>query len=169
MLVQVARNAGATVIGTCGSAEKMALLRELGCAHPVNYREEKFTDVVREVSAGQGCDLVIESVGGDVFEKSLKCLRPRGVLIVLGVASKEVQSVLTVRLLANNWTVTGFHLNEYMKDQVATAKALKSLNTWLDEGKLQIIARHAFPLAQAAAAQQFISDRKSVGKVVLIP
>ncbi len=167
LLVQVARNVGATVIGTCSTEEKCDLLRRLGCQHPVNYAQTSFRKEVEKITNRRGCDLVVESVGGEVFEKSLRCVKPRGRMIVLGVASGQVQSVDAVYLLANNLTVSGFHLMGYADDALAMANAIRDLYAWLGEGKLEIVVNHAFPLEQAAAAQQFISDRKSSGKVVL--
>ncbi len=168
MLVQVARNVGATVIGTCGSAEKCDLLRDLGCPFPVNYVTGDLGARVREITGGQGCDLVIESVGGDLFQQSLHCLKSRGTLVTLGVASKNIPTLNPIELLANNWTVAGFHLMGYTSDMEAMGRALADLQGWLAGGKLTVIVRHRFPLEQAAEAQRRISDRKTVGKVVLM-
>jgi len=168
-LVQIARNIGAKVIGTASTAEKCALIDSLGCQHPINYTEQDFREEVKALTDGQGCDLIIETVGGEVFNKSLKCLKTRGMLVTLGVASKEPPVVEAVKLLANNWTVAGFHLMAYAADTVAMAGAIRDLHTWLMEDKLQIVVGHEFPLAKAAEAHQFISDRKSSGKVVLVP
>ena len=168
-LVQIARNVGATVFGTASTPEKCALIESLGCQHTINYTDQDFVAEVKRVTDGQGCDLVIESVGGAVFDKSLKCLKARGMLVTLGVASKEPPIVEAVKLLANNWTVAGFHLMAYAADTVAMAGAIRDLHTWLMDGKLDVIVGHEFPLDQAAAAHQFISDRKSSGKVVLVP
>ena len=167
MMVQIARNVGATVIGTCSSADKCALIRDLGCQFPVNYTAEDLGARVREITVGKGCDLIIESVGGDIFEHSLHCLKSRGMLVTLGVASKNVPSISSVELLANNWTVAGFHLMGYTADMEAMGHALADLKGWLAEGKLTVIVRHTFPLDQVAEAQRQISDRKTVGKVVL--
>ncbi len=167
MLVQIASNVGATVIGTCSTAEKCTLIRDLGCHFPVNYAEEDLGTRVREITAGKGCDLIIESVGGDTFDQSLRCLKSRGVLVTLGVASKNVPTVNPVELLANNWTVAGFHLMGYTTDAEAMSDALADLQSWLADGKLAVIVRHVFPLELAAEAMRQISDRKTVGKVVL--
>lgn len=168
-MVQVARNVGATVIGTASTAEKCALIESLGCHHPINYTEQDFRAEVKSITGGKGCDLVIESVGGDVFEKSLKCLKTRGMLVTLGVASKQPQAIQAVQLLANNWIVAGMHLMAYTSDTVAMASAIRDLHTWLMEDKFTVIAKHEFPLEKAAEAHQFIEDRKSTGKVVLVP
>ncbi|MBW7862986.1 MAG: NADPH:quinone oxidoreductase family protein [Candidatus Hydrogenedentes bacterium] len=167
LMVQIARNIGAVVIGTCSSEEKCALLRGLGCPHPVNYAVEDFAAVVREATGGKGCDLIVETVGGDILGRSLRCLKSRGMLITLGVAGKTPAMVNTVELLANNWTVAGFHLMGYTGDFAAMGRALADLNRWLAEGRLTVVARHTFPLGQAAEAQRQISARATVGKVVL--
>ena len=169
MLVQIAHNLGAVVIGTASTAEKCELIRGLGCDHPINYTETKFRKVVRELTNDEGCDLVIESVGGEVFDHSLTCLKPRGMLVTLGNASKTPPTIQAVVLLAKNWIVAGFHLMEYLNDQKATRDAVQYLHEWVKDGRLQFVAKHEFPLEKAADAQQFISDRKSTGKVVLIP
>jgi NADPH:quinone reductase len=169
MLVQIAHDLGATIFGTASTAEKCELIRRLGCDHAINYTETKFRKVVRAHTNNQGCDLVIESVGGEVFDHSLASLKPRGMLITLGIASKEPPTVHAAVLLAKNWTVAGFHLMEYLKDQKATRDAVQYLHERVASGKLEFIAKHEFPLEKAAEAQQFISDRKSTGKVVLIP
>jgi NADPH2:quinone reductase len=167
MMVQIAHNVGATVIGTCSTAEKCTLIRDLGCDFPINYAVEEFGARVREITAGRGCDLIIESVGGDILERSLHCLKSRGMLVTLGVASKTVPTITSVELLANNWIIAGFHLMGYTADVEAMGHALSDLRDWLAEGKLTVIVQHTFPLEQAAEAHRQISDRKTVGKVVL--
>ena len=167
LMVQIARNAGATVIGTASSEEKCALIQRLGCTHAINYTTTDFPAAVKEITGGKGCDLIIESIGGDVFEKSLKCLKSRGMLVTLGIASKDAPTVSAVKLLANNWIIAGMHLMGYTSDLPAMANALRDLHTWLLDGRLEIIAKHSFSIEQAAEAQQFISDRKSSGKVVI--
>ncbi|MCC6699411.1 MAG: NADPH:quinone oxidoreductase family protein [Candidatus Hydrogenedentes bacterium] len=168
-MVQIARNLGATIIGTCSTDEKCDLIQSLGCTHPVNYTKRDFAAEVKQITKGAGCDLVVESVGGNVFDKSLRCLKSRGRLITLGAASRQPASVSAIQLLAANWTVSGFHLSGYANDMEAMGKAIGDLATWLSSGKLTVLAQHRFALEQAADAQQFISDRKSTGKVVLIP
>jgi len=168
LMVQMARNVGATVIGTAGTEEKCALIRELGCPHPINYREQDFEPEVARITAGQGCDLVVESVGGEVFDKSLRCLKDRGLLITLGLASGQPPTpLIPLDLLFHNWAVAGFHLFAYTSDAAAMANALRDIETWIQEDRLTVIARHAFPLENAEEAHQRISERKTVGKVVL--
>jgi NADPH2:quinone reductase len=166
-LVQIAKITGATTIGACGSDEKCSLLRDLGCTQPINYRSTDWEAEVRKITEGKGCDLIVESVGGEVFEKSLRLVKPRGCLIVIGVASRDPRKVDALQLLRNNLTVSGFHLNGYLTDRRAMASAVIDLYKWLESGSLRIIQQHTYPLAQAAQAHRDISDRKTSGKVVL--
>jgi len=167
IMVQIARNIGATVIGTCSSAEKCALLREIGCHHVVDYIQDDFEKEARSVTEGRGCDLIIESVGGNVFTKSLRVLKPRGHLIALGLASGQLRSVDVISLLVRNHTVSGFHLMGYASDVAATARAMQDLQRWLEENRLRFIVKHVFSLEEAAEAHRMIAERKTVGKVVL--
>lgn len=168
-LVQIARNVRAEVIGTASTAEKCALIESLGCRHPILYTQQDFQAAVKDITGGVGCDLIIETVGGEVFAKSLKCLKTRGMLVTLGIASKEPPMIEARTLLARNWIVAGFHLMAYTSDTAAMANAMRDLHTWLLDGKLTVVVGHEFKLEDAAEAQQFISDRKSSGKVVLVP
>lgn len=168
-LVQIARNTGATIIGTASTAEKCALIESLGCTHAINYTRQDFQESVKALTNSRGCDLAIESVGGEVFAKSLKCLKPRGMLVTLGIASKEPPMIEARTLLARNWIVAGFHLMAYTSDTQAMAHAMRDLHAWLLDGKLTVVVGNEFKLVDAAKAQQFISDRKSSGKVVLVP
>lgn len=166
-MVQIARNIGARVIGTCSSPDKIALLQRLGCQHPINYNEADFEEEVRAITNGAGCDLAIETVGGQVFDKTVRCVRSRGHLIVVGAASGKPRGIQTMLLLVSNLTVSGFHLMGYSSDLAAMANAQRHLDQWLAEGRLEIVVNHTYPLEQAADAHRLISDRKSTGKVVL--
>ncbi len=165
-LVQIAKLRGARVIGTCGSLEKCRLALDLGCDHALNYRELDFEAEVGRI-VETGCDLIVESVGGEVFDKSLRLLKPRGRLIVLGVASREPRPIPSLLLLRNNWTVSGFHLNAYLTDRAVMGQALGALADWLASGNLRIIQSHTFSLEAAAEAHRAIADRRTTGKVVL--
>jgi NADPH2:quinone reductase len=167
LLVQVAKNIGATVIGTCGSDEKRKYLNELGCDHAINYSETDFRKEVMEITQNEGCDLIIESVGGKVFDDSLRCLKQRGRIVTLGFASGKPKSIQVLYLLSHNMTISGFHLFGYSNDLAAMASAMRDFQLWMREGRLKIIVKHTFPLERAAEAHRFISDRKSMGKVVL--
>ena len=167
LLVQCAKNVGAKVIGTCSTAQKCELLASIGCDHPINYSDADFEDEVKRITDGAGCALVVESVGGKVFDKSIQCVKTLGRMITLGFASRKPRSVQAQLLLVKNITVSGFHLFGYLSDAQAAARAMRDLHGWLDAGTLDVIVKHVYPLEEAAQAQRDIADRKTTGKVVL--
>ena len=168
ILVQIAHHLGARVIGTASTDEKCQTIEELGCDHPINYKEKKFRDEVERITEGKGCELIVETVGGRVFDLSLRCLKPLGRLIVVGVASNDPRPVYGSFLLPHNLTVSGFHLNGYLGNRPAMKDAIQCLDVWLEKGVLKFVVNHTFPLEEAAEAHRQISDRKTSGKVVLL-
>lgn len=168
--VQLASNAGAEVFGTASTQEKLDLAAELGCDHPINYTETDFREVVEDETDGEGVDLVLESVGDDVFERSLDAMAHFGRMVTFGVASGVPAEVSNQRLLFENKTVKGFHLGQAsMHDPSRVMKAVPELTEGLAGGDLEVILGESFALEDAAEAHQYIEDRKSSGKVVLKP
>ncbi len=167
LLVQIAHHLGANVIGTASTSEKCEMIRELGCDHPINYKDVKFREEVDRITEGKGCELIVETVGGRVFDLSMRCLRPHGRLIVVGVASNDPRPVYGSYLLPHNLTISGFHLNGFLGNVQAMKDAIQCLHVWLEKGVLKFLVNHTFPLEEAAEAQRQIADRKTTGKVVL--
>ncbi|WP_312907260.1 quinone oxidoreductase family protein [Natronosalvus caseinilyticus] len=168
--VQLASRAGAEVFGTASIEEKLELAADLGCDHPIQYTEVDFRDPVEEATDGEGVDLVLESVGDDVFDRSLDALGHFGRLVTYGVASGVPASAENRRLLFENKSVVGFHLGQASRhDPKRIMQAIPDLTQGLADGELEVIVGETFALEDASEAHQFIEDRKSVGKVVLIP
>ncbi|MFP9059004.1 quinone oxidoreductase family protein [Natrialbaceae archaeon A-chndr2] len=168
--VQLASRAGATVFGTASTEQKLELAAALGCDHPIQYTETDFRDVVDAETDGVGVDLVLESVGDDVFDHSLDALAHFGRLVTYGVASGVPASAQNQRLLFENKSVIGFHLGQASRhDPNRIMKAIPDLTQGLSDGELEVIVGETFALEEAAEAHQFIEDRKSTGKVVLVP
>ncbi|WP_226480645.1 quinone oxidoreductase family protein [Natrinema amylolyticum] len=168
--VQLASNAGAEVFGTASTQEKLDLAAELGCDHPINYTETDFREVVDEETDGEGVDLVLESVGDDVFERSLDAMAHFGRMVTYGVASGVPAEVSNRRLLFENKTVKGFHLGQAtFRDPSRIMTAVPELTDGFASGDLEVILGESFALEDAAEAHQYIEDRKSSGKVVLKP
>ncbi|MFP8890011.1 quinone oxidoreductase family protein [Natrialbaceae archaeon A-CW2] len=168
--VQLASRAGATVFGTASTEQKLDLAADLGCDHPIQYTETDFRDVVDAETDGVGVDLVLESVGDDVFDHSLDALAHFGRLVTYGVASGVPASAQNQRLLFENKSVIGFHLGQASRhDPNRIMKAIPDLTQGLSDGELEVIVGETFALEEAAEAHQFIEDRKSTGKVVLVP
>jgi NADPH2:quinone reductase len=165
--VQMASNAGAEVFGTASKPEKLEHTAAHGCDHPINYEETDFRDVVDEETEG-GVDLVLESVGGDVFDRSLDALAQFGTLVTYGVASGETASASNQRLLFENKSVVGFHLGQASRHGPSRImEAVPEVVDGLETDGLEVVVGEAFALDDAAEAHAFIEDRDSVGKVVL--
>lgn len=168
--VQLASNADAEVFGTASTQEKLDLAADLGCDHPINYTETDFREVVDEETDGEGVDLVLESVGDDVFDRSLDAMAHFGRMVTYGVASGVPAEVSNQRLLFENKTVSGFHLGQAaMHDPSRVMQAVPDLTEGLASGDLEVVLGEAFALEDAAEAHQYIEDRKSSGKIVLKP
>lgn len=167
--VQLAKLAGAEVYATASSSEKLELARRLGADHTINYREQDFLEIIKETTHGRGVDIVLESVGGTVYEKSQHALATMGRLVVFGCASGIAGKTDPIDLLFRNKAILGFHLGKYTVDQVAMKEATEAMLPAWHAGKLKPIVGRSFPLNQAAGAQNWITDRRSIGKVLLRP
>ncbi|MEO9298771.1 quinone oxidoreductase family protein [Devosia alba] len=167
---QWARALGATVIGTAGSDEKTALAKAHGCDHVINYNTEDFSAKVRELTNGRGVDVVYDGVGKATFDKSLDCLRPRGLMVSFGNASGVV-AIPDITVLARKGSLyvtrpTGVHYYSQRAELLTGAKALFAA---VADGSIKVQIKHSFPLAQAEEAHRALEDRQTTGSVVLIP
>jgi NADPH2:quinone reductase len=158
--VQVARALGASVVGAVGSAEKLERVRDLG-AEAVTYEQIGDLDPF---------DVVLDQVGGDLFATCLGRLRPLGTLVAIGFAGGAWQPVDPALLVGRNVSIAGFYLGRLMKlrpDLVREA-ALEALGRWA-AGDVAPVVGATYPLAEAEAALRLVADRRSTGKVVLVP
>lgn len=167
--LQLGKHLGVRMIATAGSDEKLDLIRRLGAEVAINYRSQDFVPAVLEATSGRGCDVILESVGGQVFRRSFKCLAPMGRMVVYGIASGELEIVHPRELLFKNHSVIGLHLSGVAHDRELTSKAVAELSTWVSERKLEPVVGHRFPLNEAAQAHRLMESRLSVGKIVLLP
>jgi len=167
---QWARAIGATMIGTVGSDEKARLAKENGCTHLINYRTEDYVARVKEITNGEGCDVVYDSVGKDTFPSSLDCLKPKGLWVSFGNASGPVPlfdiTILSAKgsLYATRPTVMAYTARR--ADLLANAADLFDM---VGKGAVKITVSRTYPLREAAAAHRDLEARKTTGSVVLIP
>lgn len=167
---QWAKSLGARVIGTVGSKDKEKLALANGCEAVINYREEDFAERVRELTEGQGVDVVYDGVGKATFEKSLDCLRPRGLMVSFGNASGVV-SVPDLTILARKGSLyvtrpTGAHYFPGRKELLEGANALFEA---VKSGAVDISVNHTYRLEEAGAAHRALEARETTGSVVLVP
>jgi NADPH:quinone reductase len=159
--VQAARALGADVVATAGSEEKLELPRSLGASEAVTYDH---LDELEQV------DVVFDPVGGELFASSLKLLRPLGTAIAIGYAAGPWQPVDPTLLVGRNLSVAGFYLGRLLqlRPDVVRAAALDLVRFW-QAGLVRPVVGATFPLAAAAEAHRLVEDRRSTGKVVLVP
>ncbi|WIY54261.1 quinone oxidoreductase [Devosia sp. YIM 151766] len=167
---QWARALGATIIGTAGSPEKVALALDHGCHHAIDYKKEDFPARVKEITGGRGVDVVYDGVGKATFEGSLDCLRPRGLLASFGNASGPV-SVPDLGILARKGSLyvtrpTGATYFTQREDLLEGAKALFDA---ILSGAIKVEISRTFALADAAEAHRALEGRETTGSVLLLP
>lgn len=170
LLVQMAKAIGATVIGTTSSEAKAELVRNAGADHVVRYTEEDFIAAVKRLTADKGVNVVYDSVGATTFEGSLKCLRPRGMMVSFGQSSGPVEPIQPLALsAAGSLYLTRPNLAHYMLDRSEVEWRSGELFAMLAEGKLDVRVDKRYPLAEAAQAHIALESRRTAGKLILIP
>jgi NADPH2:quinone reductase len=167
---QWAKSLGATVLGTAGSAQKVALAKANGYDHVIDYRQEDFVASVREITGGKLCDVVYDSVGRDTFPGSLDCLRPLGMFVSFGQSSGPIPP-FNLGLLSQKGSLfatrpTLFVYNRRREDLEASAAALFDA---LLSGKVEIAIRQRYRLGEAAQAHADLEARRTVGATILVP
>ena len=108
--VEIGKILGATVIATAGSAEKLAVARKHGADHAIDYRDAPFRDTVLDLTGGKGADAILDPVGGDVFDQSLRCIAPEGRISPIGFAGGRIPQIPANILLVKNVTVCGLNM-----------------------------------------------------------
>ena len=167
---QWAKHLGATVIGTVGSDEKAELARAHGCDHPIVYTRENFTERVREITGGAGVPVVYDSVGGDTFEGSLDCLRPRGMLVSFGQSSGKIDPFdIGVLGAKGSLYVTRPTLMTYTASRAELESSAQALFDVVGSGAVRVTVNQTFPLAEAASAHRALESRQTTGSTVLLP
>ncbi|WP_224961315.1 quinone oxidoreductase family protein [Geomonas subterranea] len=164
------RALGAKVIGTAGTEEKCELARKHGADYCINYRTENILERVKEITGGEGAAVVYDSVGKDTFETSLKCLRPRGLMVSFGNASGPVPPVdllLLSQLGSLYLTRTG--LATYIAERSELEEASAELFEMVTSGKVKVEINRTFPLKDAAQAHRELEARQTTGSTILIP
>jgi NADPH2:quinone reductase len=170
LLVQLAKAAGLRVVGTCGSAEKAALVRAAGADTVVRYDETDFAAAAREASGGAGVDVVYDGVGASTFDKSLACLRPRGLLVLFGQASGPVPPFDLQRLNAGgSLVVTRPSLAHFVATRDELLLRANAVLDAIAKGALEVRIGARFPLSRAADAHRALESRGTAGKVLLLP
>ena len=165
--IQLAKRAGATVLATASSDDKLERLRSLGLDHGINYREADFADAARTLTEGRGVDLVVDSVGS-TLTGSVQSLAYRGRVALVGQAGRDPQPFDAWALMMGNQTVTGV----FFGAEITTERVQKMVARHLEDiarGELQVVLDRSFPLAEAADAHAYVESRHAFGRVTLVP
>ncbi|HXN83826.1 MAG TPA: quinone oxidoreductase, partial [Myxococcales bacterium] len=169
LFCQLAKRKGARVLATVGTEEKAKLARGAGADETILYTRDDFEEVARKLTSGKGVDVVYDSVGKDTWERSLRSLRPRGMLVLFGQSSGAVPA-FNPQLLAQYGSLyfTRPTIANYSSRPELLARS-SELFGLIREGKLSVRIGATFPLAQAAQAHEMLAGRKTTGKVLLLP
>jgi NADPH:quinone reductase-like Zn-dependent oxidoreductase len=159
--VQLARHAGAFVIGNASSDEKLERARELGLDVGINHRTQDVAEEVMRITDGAGVDLVYEHVGGELFQKGLDSLSKDGRLVICGGHSGEVVPFDIIPFFRTQKSVIGSFV--YTREEVEKAFALAA------RGAIRPLVHATFPLEDAAAAMELMERREHFGKILLLP
>lgn len=169
--VQLAKLLGAgKVIATASTEAKLELAKSLGADHVINYATDAdWPTKVREFTDGKGADIILEMVGGEVFNQNFKCLNYGGRVVVFGAASKEIPNMNPMQLMYRNHAVIGYWLVNTFRQPAVLQQHMAEVIGLIATGKVRLIVEHTFPLSQTAEAHKALEGRQSVGKVVLLP
>ena len=170
MACQWAHALGATVIGTVGSDDKLELARVNRCDHVINYRREDFVARVREITGGEGVDVVYDPIGKDTFPGSLDCLKPRGMWVAFGQSSGlpppfSTQLLLQKGALFATRPSTAYYLAKRTELEASAADLFLALRN----GTVRVAVNLELPLKDAAEAHRALEARQTVGSTVLMP
>lgn len=170
MAVQIAKNAGATVLTTISSPEKAEFARSIGADHCINYKEENFVDSVLELTGGKGVDVVFDIVGGQVFADSFRATRIFGHVVTLDEInfSKDEAGVAKLRNLSLSYELmlTPMHFKMH-RARVRQTGMLQEAARLIDAGQIKVFVTNVFTLDEIDQAQHIVESGHSIGKTVI--
>ena len=168
--IQLAKAAGATVLATASSDDRLNRLHDYGMDHGINYASADVPSEVRRLTDGRGVDLVVDPVGGKTLEGSIEALAYRGRVSWVGRAGREERAPEVWPLMQKNASLTGVFLGaEMVIDNDRCHGMIHSLIRRCASGDLRVVIDRTFPLADAAEAHRYIESRRAFGRVLLIP
>jgi NADPH2:quinone reductase len=168
--IQLAKRAGATVLATASSDERLARLAEYGLDHGINYRDTDFSAAVRELTEGRGADLIVDSVGGRTLQGSFEAAAYRGRISYVGSAGRDDFRPDVDLLRPGNKRLTGvFFGAEMALHRERVHPMVQRHIADVGNGSLRIAIDRSYPLAEAADAHRYIESRRAFGRVILVP
>ena len=168
--IQLAKAAGATVLATASSEEKLERLKQYGCDHGINYAATDLAKATMEITGGKGADLVVDSVGGDTLVRSVAALAYRGRISWVGDAGRDPNPPDVGMIKGKNARITGVFLGAEMGfNPHRTHPMIDGLLKRVATGELTVVMDRTFRLAEAADAHRYIESRQAFGRVLMQP
>jgi NADPH2:quinone reductase len=166
--VEVGKLLGATVIGTASSPAKLAIAQSRGCDHGIDYTHERFADRVRALTGGAGADVILDTVGGEVFDQSVRCVAWGGRILVVGFAGGTIPELKMNQPLLKCFSIVGVRAIEHAERKPREGAAYRA---WMLEqagrGHLRPHVSHVLPLARFREALELLRTRQAIGRIVL--
>jgi len=169
LAVQLAKRAGAKVIGLASSEEKRELVQSLGADAAVDSRAENLGEAIREANGGERVDAFLHMSGGDAFDQEMDVLAPLGRMVVFGIASREQRQISTASLLRGSKSVIGFWLAHLLMRRDLLGPMIQELFAAIAAGELTVTIGEVYPLSEAARAHEDLIARRTTGKLLLDP
>lgn len=168
--IQLAKRAGARVLATASSDERLQRLKAYGLDDGINYKDVDFEKAARELTDGKGPDLIVDSVGGHNLEKSLSCAAYRGRIVAMGGAGRETYKPDFTVMAGQNKTYVSYYQGAELMLNGARARAnVSRLIEEVGRGELEVVIDKHYKLSEAANAHGYIESRQAFGRVLLIP
>ncbi len=168
--VQLGKAAGARVIGVTGGAQKAEVARALGADVVVDRLSQDFVEVVKDVTDGRGADVVYDSVGGETYARSTKCIAFEGRILVVGFAGGQIQSAALNHALVKNYSIVGLHWGLYQaKNPQLIRDCHVQLSKLVADGAIRPLVGERLGLEEAASGLQRLADGATVGRIVIMP
>ena len=146
----------------------MELARKFGADHAINYKTQDFAEEVKGITGGRGADVIFDPVGGDVYDRSTKCVAFEGRIVIVGFTSGRIPQAAANHVLVKNYSVVGLHWGLYSRrapELLPTATS--ALMDLYASGKIKPLISARMPLAEAPSALALVAGGKSTGKVIL--
>jgi NADPH2:quinone reductase len=168
--VQLGKAAGAQVIGVTGGARKAEVARAVGADVVVDRRSQDFVEVVKEVTGGRGADVVYDSVGGEAYARSTKCIAFEGRIVVVGFAGGQIQSAALNHALVKNYSIMGLHWGLYQaKNPQLIRDCHAQLSKLVAEGAIRPLVGERLGLEDVPAGLERLAQGATIGRIVVTP
>ncbi len=167
--IQIAAARGARVFATAGTADKCAACERLGAERAINYRDEDFVAVIKELTGGEGVDVILDMVGGDYIQRNIKALRTEGRIVFIAFLGGSKAEIDFLPLMLKRATITGSTLRPRSVEQKSAIADELRAEVWplLNAGRIAPVIDSTYPLADAADAHRRMEGGEHIGKIVL--